>query len=70
MSQQRQRGNKPLQDEVKGIVYTYMPPLLLAYHSLYVAGYGNCIQNEPHDCCGSTKAQGSKVKPASWLSTT
>jgi hypothetical protein len=25
--------------------------------------YGNRIQNESHNCCGSDKAQGSNVKP-------
>jgi hypothetical protein len=31
-------------------------------------GYGECIPNGPHDCCGPTKAQGSKTKPASQVS--
>jgi hypothetical protein len=57
-----------LQNVVKGIVYAYTPLLLLACHTLYSEGYDNCIQNGPHDCCGPTKAQGSKTKPANQVS--
>jgi hypothetical protein len=40
---------------------------LLVRCTLYIVGYANCIQNGSHDCCGSTKALGLKVKPASWV---
>jgi hypothetical protein len=54
-----------LQNAVNGVVYTYMPPLLLAYHSLYNVGYDDRIQNRPHYCRGPAKVSGSKAKPAS-----
>jgi hypothetical protein len=69
MSQPRRRGNGPLPSAVKGVVYIYMPPLLLAYHALYNVGYGNRIQNGPHDCRGPAKPQGSKEKPSCQVST-
>jgi hypothetical protein len=43
----------------KGVVYAYMPPLLLTYHALYSAGYINPIQNRPHNCCGPAKVHDS-----------
>jgi hypothetical protein len=63
------RDHGPLQKAVKGIVYFYMPLLLLTYHTLYRTGYDHRFQNGSHDCRGPTKAQGSKAKPASWVST-
>jgi hypothetical protein len=45
----------PLQNAVKGDVYAYTPPLLLAYHALYNAGYGNHIQNGPMIVVGLLK---------------
>jgi hypothetical protein len=45
----------------KGCVYICMPPLLLIYHVLNIAGYGNRIQNGSHECRGPAKPQGSKV---------
>jgi hypothetical protein len=52
----------------KGHVYVSTPSLLLAYHALYNAGYGNRIQNRPYDCRGPAKAQGSKAKPTNQFS--
>jgi hypothetical protein len=46
-----------------------MAPQHPARCALYVTGYGNHIQNEPHGCCGPTNAQGTKAKPSSWVST-
>jgi hypothetical protein len=42
-----------------------MPPLLLTRRAHYIAEYGNCIQNGPHDCRGLDLPQGSKAKPTS-----
>jgi hypothetical protein len=54
----------------KGCVYVYTPPLLLAYHALYSVGFGNHLNNGPHDYRGPAKAQGSKAKPTSRVSAT
>jgi hypothetical protein len=60
----------PLQNAVMGVVYAYIPPLLLAYPTLYNVGYDNRTQNEPHDYREPAKAQGSKAKLVSQVSAT
>jgi hypothetical protein len=35
---------------------------LLVRRTLYIAGYGNRIQNGPHDCCGVYESSGFKGK--------
>jgi hypothetical protein len=54
--QPRQQGNRPLHNAVKGVVYNYTPPQLLACRVLYLTGYYNRIQNGSHDCCGPARA--------------
>jgi hypothetical protein len=42
----------------------------LAHHARHDStGYDKRIQNKTHNCCEPTKAQGSKAKPASRVST-
>jgi hypothetical protein len=53
-----------LQNTVKGTVYVYTPLLLLMYHTFYIEGYDNRIQNGSHDYRGLANASGSKAKPA------
>jgi hypothetical protein len=48
-------------------IHLLAPPPLLAYHALYIKGYGNRIKNGSHNYCGPANAQGSKAKPASWV---
>jgi hypothetical protein len=58
-----------LPDAVRGLVnQIYMPPILLAHCTSHDnMGYGSCIPNAPPlpIAKGSTKAQGSEVKPTS-----
>jgi hypothetical protein len=63
VSQLRQRGNDPLQNAIKGIVYAYTPPWLLTYHAFYITKYDNRIQNGPTIIMGLLKLRVLRQNP-------